>query len=189
MDKSKITITTALAAVAVFIVFLFVGFSIGAGGSLLLVILALAAIVALIIFFLSGNKKEVAVSDVALADARQMRAPSGMARLYIVRRGFVGGQQGMDIAIDTTHNGQIKSGRALVADLPPGQHTLTARMARGGDQSETSLVLDLATDSVAVVHATTTMGASTASVRLSVMNDMNAAKGELDKARFLIWQT
>lgn len=189
MDMPKNTMATALLAAAVFIVFLFVGFSIGAGNSLLFVILALVSVGALGFFFLSGNKKEVTLSDAALAEARQMQAPPGTARLYIVRHGFVGGQQGMDVAIDATHTGQIKSGRALVADLPPGQHTLTARMARGGDKSEKTLILDLATDSVTVVHATSTIGTTTAAIQLSVMDDMSAARGELDKARFLAWQT
>lgn len=189
MEKSKITMTTALIAVVVFVVFLFVGFSIGRDGNLLLVVLALVSVGALIFFFMSGNKKEVVLSDSALADARQMQAPSGKARLYIVRHGFVGGQQGMNLAIGTTHQGQIKSGRALVADLPPGQHTLSARMARGGDKSESSLTVDLASDSVTVVQATSKMGASTALTQLSIVDDMNTAQRELDKARFLAWQT
>lgn len=189
MDKSKITLTTALVAIAAFIVFLFVGFSIGGGGSLLLVIVALVAVGALIFFFLSGNTKETVLSESALADARQMRAPPGKARLYIVRQGFAGGQQGMDITVGTTHQGQIKSGRALVVDLLPDSYEVITRMARGGDKSQTSLTVDLAADSVTVVRAVSTMGATAASIQLSVMDDMNAAKAEVDKARFLAWQT
>ncbi|MGV2497042.1 hypothetical protein [Pelagerythrobacter aerophilus] len=189
MDKSKITVTTALLAAAAFIIFLFVGFSIGSGGSPLLVVLALASVGALIYFFVSGNKKEVVLDDAALADARRMQAPSGMARLYIVRQGFVGGQQGMDVAIGETYRGQIKSGRALVADLPPGPHALSVRMARGGDKSNASLALDLAADSVTVVKATSSMGTTTAALQLSVMTDMSAARADLDKARFLAWHS
>lgn len=189
MEKSKITVTSALVAAAVFIIFLFIGFSIGRGGNLLLVILALAAVGGLIFFFISGNKKETALDGADLADARRMQAPAGMARLYIVRQGFAGGQQGMDVTIGITHSGQMKSGRALVADLPPGQHTLTTRMARGGDKSESSLTLDLAADSVTVVKATSTMGTVTAGIQLAVMNDMSAAKADLDKARFLAWHS
>lgn len=188
MEKSKITVTTAFVAIAVFIVFLFVGFSIGGGGSLLLAVVALVAVGALIFFFLSGNKKETVLSDAAVADARKMQAPPGTARLYIVRHGFVGGQQGMDITVGTTHRGQIKSGRALVADLPPGSHDITARMVRGGDKSETSLPVELAAGNITVVRATSTMGTTTATIHLSVMDDLNAAKEELDKARFLAWQ-
>lgn len=188
MDKSKLSMTTVLIAVAVFAVFLFVGFSIGQDGSLLLVVLALVSVGALIFFFLSGNKKEMALSDAALSDARRMAAPSGAARLYIVRHGFVGGQQGMNIAIDSSHRGQIKSGRALVADLPPGSHELSVCMARGGNKSEASLALDLAADSVTVVKATSTMGTTTAAAHLVVMNDEAVARADLDKARLLAWQ-
>ena len=180
--------TTALVAAAVFIVFLFVGYVIGGSGSPLLVILALAAIGGVIFFFLSGNAREAPLADAALADARRIQAPAGAARLYIVRHGFVGGMQGMDIAVDATHRGQIKSGRALMVDLTPGGHTLTARMARGGDKAAASLALELAPDSVTVVKAGTAIGAATAAVDLAVMTDLNAAKAELDKARFLAWQ-
>lgn len=164
-----------------------IGFNIGKNASGPMILLLLVGFVAMIAFFLSGNRKEVALDSATVADALRLQAPTGKARLYVVRHGFVGGMQGMEITIDSSHSGQIKSGRALFADLAPGHHLVGAKMAKGGKSSATSLELDLAADTVTVLKAGTEMGALTTKCVLEVLPSLPVAQQELKKARFLAW--
>lgn len=182
MSPLKIGLLVVAVAVAAVI-----GANIGANASGPVVLLLLVGFVALIAFFLSGNKKEVALDGAGVADALRLQAPTGKARLYVVRHGFVGGMQGMEITIDASHAGQIKSGRALFADLEPGRHLIGAKMAKGGKGSAASLELDLAADTVTVLKAGTDMGAFSAKSVLEILPSLPAAREELQKARFLAW--
>lgn len=153
-------------------------------------LLMLAGFVGLIFFFLSKNRKEAPLAADRDANARLFQSLPGKARLYIVRHGFAAGMQGMDITVDDGRpgmlRGQVKSGRALVADLDPGRHDLHAKLATSGKGTAATLALDLAEGSVTVVRAGTTMGAVTAGSSLTVI-DGEAAQRDLAKARFVAW--
>lgn len=190
MDKSKLNVILALVGIPVFLIFLMIGFRLGKEGSIGMVLLALVAVFVavggLVIFFMSANKKEIRLTGAELADAQKLQAPAGKARLYIVRDGFAGGQQGMNITVGPNLVGQFKSGRALMADLPAGSHKITAQMTRGGKTPPAELTVDLAADNVTVVHARTVMGMASAAIQMDVLTDA-LAKEKLAKARFIAW--
>jgi hypothetical protein len=94
--------------------------SLSTGAMLTFSVVTLVAIVGLIIWSLSSNKSGKKADTAALADARTMRAPEGKARIYVTRRGFVAALQGMNVTLDETARGQIKSGQMLMADVAPG---------------------------------------------------------------------
>ena len=152
------------------------------------VVVALVVVVVMVFYFLSGNKKEVRLDQAAASDALAMQAPADKARIYIARHGFVASQQGMNIAIDDTHQGQFKSGRVLVADLQPGRHHVTAQLAKGGKGSAVALDLDLAPGTVTVLKAGVSMGAMNGKCALEVLPDMAAGRSHVAGNKFIAWQ-
>ena len=174
--------------VVIFLVCLWIGLTIGRHAPWPVVLLGLLAVVALIFFFLSGNRKETMLDSAAAADGLAMQAPAGKARLYIARHGFVASMQGMDITIDDTHAGQFKSGRVLFADLEPGRHHVTAQLAKGGKGSAVALDLDLAPGTVTVLKAGVSMGAMNGKCALEVLPDMAAGRSHVAGNKFIAWQ-
>lgn len=172
----------------IFLVCLWIGLMIGRHAPWPVALLGLLAVVALIVFFLSGNRKETVLDSAAAADGLAMQAPADKARLYIARHGFVASMQGMDITIDDTHAGQFKSGRVLFADLEPGRHHLTAQLAKGGKGSAVALDLDLAPGTVTVLKAGVSMGGMNGKCVLEILPDMAAGRSHVAGNRFIAWQ-
>ena len=89
-----------------------------------------------------------------IADARGFTPTPGMARLYVVRRGFMGGMAGMKVTIAGEKAGQIRMNQFVMAELPPGTYTLETAMARNGMKSSHSAApVTLAAGEVAVIRA------------------------------------
>ena len=152
------------------------------------VVVALVVVVVMVFYFLSGNKKEVALDQAAAADALAMQAPADKARVYIARHGFMASRQGMDVLIDDSHEGQFKSGRVFVADLAPGHHQVTARLARGGKGTTGTIDLDLAAGTVTVLKVSVAMGGMNGKCRLEVLPDMAAGRGHVAGNKFIAWE-
>lgn len=150
--------------------------------------LLLLGLIALVIYSLSSNRGGRRAEPSAEADARTLRAPPGRARLYFIRRGFVASVQGMNVAIEGFGAGQIKSGQFLMAEVDPGDHRLSARMARGGKSTAASMDLTLASGEPAFVLATIEMGALAASTKLTRIDEARA-RDELSSTRMMAWDS
>ncbi len=174
--------------IVIFVVCVIAGQAIGRHAPWPVALLGIAAVIAMIVFFLSGNKKEAKLDSAAAADGLAMQAPADKARLYIARHGFVASMQGMNIAIDDTHMGQFKSGRVLFADLEPGRHQVTVQLAKGGKGSVATLDLDLAAGTVTVLKATVSMGGMNGKCVLEVLPDMASGRGHVAGNKFIAWQ-
>ena len=105
--------------------------SLSTGAMLTFSVITLVAIVGLVVWSLSSNKSGKKADTAALADARAMRAPEGKARIYVTRRGFVAALQGMNVTLDETAKGQIKSGQMLMAWLGRTRNEPKATRAAG----------------------------------------------------------
>ena len=92
-------------------------------------LLLLIPVVVLVIFILMRNKSGALASAEESTDALAMNVLPGKARIYVMRKGFVGGQQGMDISIDGQLSSQIRTKYFLMAEVEPGVHRITAKMA------------------------------------------------------------
>lgn len=124
------------------------------------------AAIAFVIWSLSGNRVGKAASPAFIADARTLRPAAGSARIYVVRRGFMGGMAGMKIDIHGVASGQIRMNQFVMAEVPPGTYTVETAMARNGvkpSNSQTTLsvqggdvVVILAMLKVQSLHSTTT---------------------------------
>jgi len=161
--------------------------SLSPGTMLTFSVITLVAIVALIVWSLSSNKSGKKADTAALADARAMRAPEGKARLYVTRRGFVAALQGMNVTLDETARGQIKSGQMLMADVAPGTHRLHAAMAKGIMANAGAMEIELAAGEVAVIDAMFEMSALKGDAKLTRL-DGAKARENVNATKLILWE-
>lgn len=131
-DNSKWIILGIIAAV----VGAFMGpmlFNSMSGGTALVVCgLFFVGVIGFIIWSLSANKVGKRASTAMLAQARAMTPAQGTARIYVVRRGFMGGMAGMKVNIRGVASGQIRMNQFVMAEVPPGTYSIETAMARNG---------------------------------------------------------
>lgn len=161
--------------------------SLSTGAMMTFSIVTLVAIVGLIVWSLSSNKSGKKADTAALADARTMRAPEGKARIYITRRGFVAALQGMNVTLDDTARGQIKSGQMLMADVEPGTHRIHAAMAKGIMANAGAMEIVVAAGEVAVIDAMFEMSALKGDAKLTRL-DGAKARENVEVTKLILWE-
>ena len=161
--------------------------SLSTGAMLTFSVVTLIAIVGLIVWSLSSNKSGRKADTAALADARTMRAPDGKARIYVTRRGFVAARQGMNVTLDETGKGQIKSGQMLMADVEPGTHRLHAAMAKGIMANAGAMEVTVAAGEVAVIDAMFEMSALKGDAKLTRL-DGAKARENVNATKLMLWE-
>ncbi|MGR4891959.1 hypothetical protein ACIPPQ_13095 [Sphingopyxis sp. LARHCG72] len=161
--------------------------SLSTGAMMTFSIVTLVAIVGLIVWSLSSNKSGKKADTAALADARAMRAPEGKARIYVTRRGFVAALQGMNVTLDETARGQIKSGQMLMADVEPGTHRLHAAMAKGIMANAGAMEIEVAAGEVAVIDAMFEMSALKGDAKLTRL-DGAKARENVEATKLILWE-
>lgn len=161
--------------------------SLSTGAMMTFSIVTLVAIVGLIVWSLSSNKSGKKADTAALADARTMRAPEGKARIYITRRGFVAALQGMNVTLDDTARGQIKSGQMLMADVEPGTHRLHAAMAKGIMANAGAMEIAVAAGEVAVIDAMFEMSALKGDAKLTRLEGAKAHEN-VNATKLMLWE-
>lgn len=161
--------------------------SLSTGAMMTFSIVTLVAIVGLIVWSLSSNKSGKKADTATLADARTMRAPEGKARIYVTRRGFVAALQGMNVTLDETARGQIKSGQMLMADVEPGTHRLHAAMAKGIMANAGAMEIAVAAGEVAVIDAMFEMSALKGDAKLTRL-DGTKARENVDATKLILWE-
>lgn len=161
--------------------------SLSTGAMMTFSIVTLVAIVGLIVWSLSSNKSGKKADTATLADARTMRAPEGKARIYVTRRGFVAALQGMNVTLDETARGQIKSGQMLMADVEPGIHQLHAAMAKGIMANAGAMEIAVAAGEVAVIDAMFEMSALKGDAKLTRLEGAKAREN-VDATKLMLWE-
>lgn len=156
------------------------------GALLILSVLLIGGIVIFCFWALSSNKSGTRADVAAVADARTMRAPPGQARIYITRRGFVAALQGVDVTLDGTAKGQIKSGQMLIADVAPGPHHLHVATAKGKLAHPAEFDVDVDAGGVVVIGAMIEMGALKGGVKLTRL-DAVKAREDVHATKLLLW--
>ena len=154
---------------------------------LILAPLFLIAIVAFCIWALSSNKRGKKADTAALAEARAMRPADGKGRIYITRRGFVAALQGMNVMLDGTATGQIKSGQMLMADVEPGTHRLHVATAKASLAKPGDLDIDIGAGGVVVIDAMIEMGALKGSIKLTRL-DAAKARDNVNATSLILWE-
>jgi hypothetical protein len=158
------------------------------GGALFLIFgLFLLAVIGFIVWSLAANKVGKPAPAAMQADARALRPAPGSARIYVVRRGFMGGMAGMKVDIHGVASGQIRMNQFVMADVPPGTYTVETAMARNGVKpSNSQSQLTLQNGEVAVLLTTLQMEAMHATtVQQRVLGA--EAQGEIARAKMIQW--
>lgn len=188
MSKNAMWLTIIFAAA---IVGAFLGPSLGSLiGETALFILAPLFLIGVIVFCiwaLSSNKSGRKADTATLAEARAMRAPDGKGRIYVTRRGFVAALQGMDVTLDGTAKGQIKSGQMLMADVEPGTHRLQIGTAKAKLAHAAEMDIEVGAGGVVVIDAMIEMGALKGSVKLTRL-DAAKARENVNATALILWE-
>ena len=161
--------------------------SLSPGAMMTFAVITLVAIVGLVVWSLSANKSGKKADTAALADARAMRAPDGKARLYITRRGFVAALQGMNVTLDDSARGQIKSGQMLMADVAPGAHRLHAAMAKGIMANAGAMEIEVGAGEVVVIDAMFEMSALKGDAKLTRLEGAKAREN-VEATKLMLWE-
>jgi hypothetical protein len=161
--------------------------SMSPGTLLILFVLLIGGIVIFCFWALSSNKGGATADTAATADARMMQAPEGRARIYVTRRGFVAALQGMDVTLDGSGKGQIKSGQMLMADVLPGKHQLYIATAKAKLARPAELEIDVGAGAVVVVDAMIEMGALKGGVKLTRL-DAAKARENVHATKLILWE-
>ncbi|WP_374396122.1 hypothetical protein [Sphingopyxis sp.] len=188
MSKNAMWLTIIFAAA---IVGAFLGPSLGSllGETTMLILapLLLVGVIVFCIWALSSNKSGKKADTAALAEARAMRTPEGKGRIYITRRGFVAALQGMNVTLDSTATGQIKSGQMLMADVEPGTHRIQVGTAKAKLANAAEMDVDVGAGGVVVIDAMIEMGALKGSVKLTRL-DAAKARENVNATALILWE-
>lgn len=147
----------------------------------------LILLIGVCVWALSSNKRGVKADTATLADARAMQPPAGKARIYVCRRGFVAAMQGMDVTLDGTTQGQIKSGQMLMADVEPGAHHIHVATAKKSLARPAGFDIDVGAGGVVVIHAMIEMGALKGDLKLTRL-DARAARENVHATKLILWE-
>jgi hypothetical protein len=106
-------------------------------------VLALIGVVGYVAWVLLSNKQGARVDGAALSDALAITPSAGKARLYVIRLGFYGRAQGMNINLSSGHQGQIRGKYFMMAELDPGPYALVAQLAKQGGKIRSEHAINL----------------------------------------------
>jgi len=186
-DNSKWIVLMIVGAVVGALAGPMLGRSMSAGTAVVVFGLIFAALIAFIVWSLSGNKVGKPASAADLAEARAMKPAAGMARIYVVRRGFMGGLAGMKVSIAGVASGQIRMNQFVMAEVPPGTYTIETAMARNGVKpSNAQSTYTVQSGDVAVIVATLQMAAMHATTTQERVLGAEA-QGEVTRAKLIRW--
>ncbi|MEP3224535.1 MAG: hypothetical protein ABJO01_01060 [Parasphingorhabdus sp.] len=148
-------------------------------------------IVPLIIFvavILLRNKSGEKADAGETAEAMKMIPTNGKARIYVMRKGFVGGQQGMNITINGDLNSQIRSKYFLMAEVDAGDHEVTAQMSSGSKSAAVTHALTLAENETVLLDMKINMGALQGKPDFTEIRDAREANGMLTGLTLIKWK-
>lgn len=138
-------------------------------------------------FVLMGNKQGTQVDSPTRAAAQTAVPAEGKARIYVMRKGFMAGMQGMDITVDDTHTGQIRSGYFMMAEVDPGTHHLTARFSKQTESTRQSHDVTLAAGQIILFDMTFDMGMVQGTIRFEDAHDAGQIRQKIAHLKMVGW--
>lgn len=153
-NNSKWFVLTGIAAVFGAVFGMTGARSLSGGAAMIVFVVFFVGVVAFLVWSLSANKVGKKAAPQVLADARAMKPAAGTARIYVVRRGYMGGMVGMRVDIRGVASGQIRMNQFVMAEVSPGTYTVETAMARNGVKpSNAETILTVASGDVVVILA------------------------------------
>jgi hypothetical protein len=142
-----------------------------------------------VILVFMRNKSGEKAGPEATAEALRMTPAAGKARLFVMRKGFVGGQQGMTITIDGQLESQIRSKYFLFADLDPGEHSVKAKMSSGTESAARTHQILLAAGDIVLLDMKLNMGALQGTPDFTEIRSGVEARQMLEGCKLILWKT
>jgi len=132
---------------------------------------ALIGALGFVLFVLLGNKQGTRADPAMLADALAIKPTPGMARIYVMRKGFMAAMQGMNITVDDQFSGQIRSGYFMMAEVTPGEHHLTAKFSKQTASTLQKHTVELQAGDVALFNMSFDMGLMQGIIQFEELRD------------------
>ncbi|WP_108809973.1 hypothetical protein [Sphingorhabdus sp. Alg231-15] len=148
----------------------------------------LVPLIIFVVVILLRNKSGEKADSEETAEAMKMIPATGKARIYVMRKGFVTGQQGMNITIGNQWNSQIRSKYFLMAEVEPGAHEITAQMSSGSKSAAVSHEVTLAESEIALLDMKINMGALQGKPDFTEIRDAREANGMLSGLKLVRWK-
>ncbi|RJF87043.1 hypothetical protein D3874_08415 [Oleomonas cavernae] len=136
---------------------------------------------------LAGNKPVTLADEKTRAAALSLTPPPGTGLVIVLREGFVGKAQGMDVTLNGRELAQLKSPRFTATTVPPGQYVLKAAFAGQMNLGSApgTATFDLGSGQVALFRLTTAMKMTTSDVVLTHLEDPAAVVRKLAKTKMV----
>jgi len=150
-------------------------------------IFLLIPLLGFVVFVLLRNKGGAEADESVAAAARAFTAEDGKAAIYVMRKGFVAGQQGMNVTIDDAMTAQFRTGRFVKADVEPGEHTIHSQMASQTKGTARNHTVTVAAGDCVLLDAKINMGALQGSVELLETRDAGEARQKLAGLKLVEW--
>lgn len=151
-------------------------------------LLLIVPLIVYVAFVLLRNKGAAEADPAASAQARQFLAADGMAAIYVMRNAFVGGQQGMNVTVDSAQTSQFRTGRFVRADVAPGAHVVEAQMASQTKGTATRWEGTLTAGECVLLDAKLDMGALQGKLVFLETRDAGEARGKLGSLKLVEWK-
>jgi hypothetical protein len=169
------------------IVAIVVGLFIGLAYPLIGLLLLIPVLVWVVVILLRNNSGSDADPGLAAA-ARQFTAPAGKAGIYVMRDGFVAGQQGFNLTIDGSHSTQFRTGRFAHLEVDPGEHSVTGQMASQSAGTALSQTVTLVAGECVLLDVKLNMGMLQGSLEFLETRDPAVARGKLARLKLVEWK-
>lgn len=141
-----------------------------------------------VIFVFMRNQSGAKADPEATADAMRLEPAAGKARIYIMRKGFVGGQQGMNITVDGVLNSQIRSGYFVMAEVEPGQHSVEGHLSSQTKSSAVTETVNLAAGECLLLDAKMNMGALQGKIVFDQYGTAQEIGEKLSGLKLILWK-
>lgn len=150
-------------------------------------LLLLVPVLAFIAYILLKNSGAKEASPALTEQARLFTAGPGLAAIYVMRDGFVGGQQGMNVTIGSLTS-QFRTGRFVCADVAPGTHEVRGRMGAQIGGTDTIHPVTLAAGECVLLDAKLDMGLLQVSLVFNESRDPDEARRKLANLALVEWK-
>jgi hypothetical protein len=153
----------------------------------LLGLLFFIGLIAYLAWLLMSNKQGARTEGAELADAMAAVPAPGKGRIYVLRSGFYGRAQGMNIGVSSGHEGQIRGNFFMMAQLDPGTYTVTGRMARGSEKTRRNLDIQLEAGQSVLIDISLEMTMTRVNLIFTEQAEPAAIMAKLRSAKMVDW--
>jgi hypothetical protein len=152
-----------------------------------LMIFIVLLLVAYVIYVLASNKQGAAVSGPELAAAKAMQPVPSKALIYIMRTGFAGGMQGMNVKIGDQLTGQIRVTNFMRAEMEPGTYSIYAKMNAQTEATAITNMITVASGDIILLNYRIKVGMLQGGLVLEEIRDRDVGIKKIHKLKMVDW--